>query len=135
MLFTEDIWQTLSVVHAANCSQIVSAYIRRFWIYSLFKCLHLKDNRRLQSLRKNAHATPDALQFPGYLLQLGEGNLQLERQEPIQLPAFVEISRVANEMRKAVFTNLRSFLSNKEYIAQRAILTTQSGVFKNTMRA
>lgn len=70
--------QILSVVRATNKSQVVSAWFKSSRLYSLFRCMHIQENMRLQAYRRDPNATAGALQFHGHLLRNDEAKLQME---------------------------------------------------------
>lgn len=81
---------------------------------------------RLQALCQGPHTTPDAHQFPGYILHLGEGKLQTKEKQPVQLPASVKALTNEKEMIFQVFFNLQSNFLDEEWLLRRAILTTRN---------
>lgn len=73
--------QILPVLTAANCSQIVAACFKISRLFGLFNCLHLQHKIPLQALKNYPNATTKELQFPLYLLYLGEGKLQFNEKD------------------------------------------------------
>lgn len=126
MLYLGNFLQILPFLRAANRSQIVSPCFKRSRFYFLLKLLHVFENIWLQSLREDPHAVQDALEFPDYILQLGEEKLQSEEKQPAQRPTSIKILRDSNEMTKNIFPNLQSIFRDEEWIAQRALLTTKN---------
>lgn len=92
----------------------------------LFKCLPLQGNMCLQPFRQDLYATPKALQFPVYLLQLCERKLQIEEEQPFKLPASVNVLSDEKEMIEKLFQNLPSNFGNDEWLLQQAILTNRN---------
>lgn len=92
-------WQfSTDSTRRASCRSFSdSSCFKRSLLYSLFKYLLLFDNMRLQALLKNPHVTQDALEFRGYLLQLGEGKMQSDEKLPLQVHASVKILRDSNQ--------------------------------------
>lgn len=107
MLFVGDFPQTLSVVRAANGSQIAIACCMRSRLYPLLKYLHLQENVWLQAHPQDPHATPDALQFLGYILHRGDGKLQTQENQPVQLSASVKELTDEEELVLQIFPNLQ----------------------------
>lgn len=77
-----------------------------------------------QTFRQDPHATEEALHLPTFPLQLGEGKLQSEETQPVQLSLSDNIRRDPPHFLNKVFTNLESKYQNESWIAQRAVLTT-----------
>lgn len=67
LLWIGDLQQIPPVVKVDSRSQKCSVCFKRFWLYSSFNCLQLKDNMRLHSLPKSPHAILDLLHFSAYL--------------------------------------------------------------------
>lgn len=49
----------------------------------------MTENMRLKTLRKDPHASTSALEFPEYLLRLGEGRLPTSQGDLVELPEAV----------------------------------------------
>ncbi len=59
-------------------------------LYADFRILCLTENMRLSSPRNDPHASDTALQFPSYLLRLGEGRLEDSEGNMVKLPESVQ---------------------------------------------
>ncbi len=75
MIFSGNFRQILPVIPGGSRAQIVHACVKSSALYAGFRTLRLTENMRLSSLRNDPNATETALQFPNYLLRLGEGRL------------------------------------------------------------
>ncbi len=60
--------------------------VRSSALYADFRTLRLTENMRLPSPRNDPHASDTALQFPSYLLRLGEGRLEESEGNMVELP-------------------------------------------------
>lgn len=76
-----------------------------------------------KALRNSPHVIRNAIQFPGYLLQLGKEKVQTEERKPVDLPASVKIVKKANGLIENVVLNLQLMFCDEEWIAQRALTT------------
>lgn len=72
----------------------------------------------LQAFHQDPHATPDALQFPGYLLQLEKRKLQSDEYQPIQILASVNLVTEKEKLVHQFFPNLASSFRNEERTAK-----------------
>ncbi len=72
VLFSGDFRLILPVIPGGSRAQIVHASVKSSALYAGFRILGLTENMRLSSLRNDRNATETALQFPNYLLRLGE---------------------------------------------------------------
>ncbi len=79
VLFSGDFRQFLPVIPGGSRAQIVHASVESSALYAGFRIVRLTENMRLSSLRNDPGATETALQFPNYLLRLGEGRLETEK--------------------------------------------------------
>lgn len=126
-----DFWQILLVVRAPNCSQKVGVFFKCSWLYILLKCLHILENVRLQVLHKSPKAARDALDFPCYLLNIGEGQLHSVETQTINLFTSVNLVKDSNDLIDMVLPNLQLMFYSEDCIAQRAVHTTRSNRLQN----
>ncbi len=112
VLFSGDFRQILPVILGASRAQIVHACVKYSALYAGFRILHLTENMRLSSLRNDPNATETALQFPNYLLGLGEGRLESAEDGTVELPESVQKVLDIDTLCSTVFDGLESNYSD-----------------------
>jgi PIF1-like helicase len=83
-----DYRQCLPVIPHASCEQTVAASLQRTSFWKDVKVLHLTQNMRLlgQSERMTRSEHSRAVEFADWLLQVGDGRVDLPDSQQIQLP-------------------------------------------------
>lgn len=81
---------------------------------------------RLQALHNDPPAIADALEFPSYLLNVGEVKCQSNDKQSVPLSRSVTILHCVGDMILRVFPDIHRNYRNVSWIAQRTILTTQN---------
>ncbi|CDF37673.1 unnamed protein product [Chondrus crispus] len=95
LVLAGDFRQILPVVPGGSRGQIVSACVKASPLYRECRFLRLTENMRLAALRADPAADVEALNFPEFLLSVGEGRINGEqRPEWISLP---HADKVENE--------------------------------------
>ncbi len=113
MLFSGDFRQILPVIPGGSRAQIVHACVKFSALHAGFRILRLTENMRLSSLRNDPNATETALQFPNYLLRLGEGRLESAE------------DCMVDTLCSTVFDGIESNNSDVSWLTSRAILSTK----------
>ena len=90
VLFSGDFRQILPVVPCGARGQIVDACFRSSALFSEFQTLRLTENMRLSALMQDSTASRDALEFPAFLLKVGEGKVRDVVDDRIKLPQSVK---------------------------------------------
>ncbi len=110
----------------SSIAQIVHACVKSSALYAGFRILRLMENMRLSSLRNEPSATETALQFPDYLLRLGEGRLETAEDGMVELPESVQKVLYIDTLCSTVFDGLESNYSDLSWLTPRAILSTKN---------
>ncbi|CDF38382.1 ATP dependant DNA Helicase PIF1 [Chondrus crispus] len=116
LVLAGDFRQILPVVPGGSRGQIVSACVKASPLY-----------RDLPDLRADPAADVDALNFPEFLLSVGEGRLQGEqRPEWISLPQSVAFEHTIRNLCFRVFEGIRDNYADPAWLTKRVILTTKN---------
>ena len=91
VLFSGDFRQILPVVPCGSRGQVVNACFKSSPLFPLFKKIQLTENMRLMALMNDENADENALQFPTYLLKVGEDKFSDAVDSRIKLPTSVKI--------------------------------------------
>ncbi|CDF33021.1 unnamed protein product [Chondrus crispus] len=122
-----DFRQILPVVPGGSRGQIVSACVKASPLYRECRFLRLTENMRLAALRADPAADVEALNFPEFLLSVGEGRLQGEqRPEWISLPQSVAFEHTIRSLCLKVFQGIRDNHADPAWLTKRVILTTKN---------
>ncbi len=108
VLFSGDFRQTLPVIPGGSRAQIVHGCVKSSALYVDFRILLLTENMRLLSLRNDPHTSETAVQFPSYLLRLGEGRLTESEGNMVELPESVHKVLDVDALCNSVFEGLES---------------------------
>lgn len=108
MVFCGDFRQILPVVIGGNRGQIVAACLKRSVLYPMMRKLTLSKNMRLAALREDPNADVAALQYPSYLLSVGEGREVTDEDSRLELTPAVKVTEDIREMENDVFGELRT---------------------------
>ena len=73
VLVSGDFRQILPVIPGGSRADIVEKCFKASPLYDKFNVLRLTENMRLAELRVDPNADPEALEFPEFLLKVGEG--------------------------------------------------------------
>ena len=128
IVFSGDFRQILPVVPGGSRAQIVNACIKWSHLYTNCHTLRLHENMRLSALREDPSADEEALQFPSYLLSIGEGRSdgQGHGSMTVKLPNCVSVVRTDYQIAMRVFNGITEKYHDSEWIASRAILTVKN---------
>ena len=97
VLFAGDFRQILPVVRGGSRAQIVNACMKSSPLYRNIKLVELTENMRLEALRQDPQASREALEFPNFLLKVGDGKVEMDAHGNIQLPPYIrKICETAN---------------------------------------
>uniref|UniRef100_I1NQ41 ATP-dependent DNA helicase n=1 Tax=Oryza glaberrima TaxID=4538 RepID=I1NQ41_ORYGL len=121
IVFGGDFRQVLPVIRKGTRSQITEATLRRSYLWDCMVQLKLVRNMRAQS---------DAW-FADYLLRVGNGTEEVNKEGNIGLPSDICLECKGNEtdlerLIDTVFPNLNDNLMDPNYITCRAILSTRN---------
>ncbi|CDF36122.1 unnamed protein product [Chondrus crispus] len=127
LVLAGDFRQILPVVPGGSRGQIVSACVKASPLYRECRFLRLTENMRLAALRADPAADVEALNFPEFLLSVGEGRLQGEqRPEWISLPQSVAFEHTIRSLCLKVFQGIGDNHADPAWLTKRVILTTKN---------
>ncbi|CDF77379.1 unnamed protein product [Chondrus crispus] len=127
LVLAGDFRQILPVVPGGSRGQIVSACVKASLLYRECRFLRLTENMRLAALRADPAADVEALNFPEFLLSVGEGRLNGEqRPEWISLPQSVAFEHTIRNLCLKVFQGIRDNHAHPACLTKRDILTTKN---------
>ncbi|CDF33193.1 ATP dependant DNA helicase [Chondrus crispus] len=127
LVLAGDFRQILPAVPGGSRGQIVSAWVKASPLYRECRFLRLTENMRLAALRADPAADVEALNFPEFLLSVGEGRLQGEqRPEWISLPQSVAFEHTIRNLCLKVFQGIRDNHADPAWLTKRVILTTKN---------
>ena len=72
------------------------------------KLLHLSENMRLRSLTKDPTADEDALNYPDYLLEVGEGKLKQDNRSETDLTPWINAVKSSRELVHSILRIFRT---------------------------
>ncbi|CDF40383.1 ATP dependant DNA helcase [Chondrus crispus] len=108
LVLAGDFRQILPVVPGGSRGQIVSVCVKASPLYRECRFLRLTENMRLADLRADPAADVEALNFPEFLLSVGEGRINGEqRPEWISLPQSVAFEHTIRNLCLKVFQGIR----------------------------
>lgn len=127
LVLAGDFRQILPVVPGGSRAQIVNACVKSSCLYQEFRFLRLTENMRLSALRADPSADSEALQFPEFLLSVGEGRVQGSVQrDMISLPGFVSFQLTIRNLCLEVFEGVQKNYNVPSWLTTRVILTTKN---------
>ncbi|CDF33944.1 ATP dependant DNA helicase PIF1 [Chondrus crispus] len=127
LVLAGDFRQILPVVSDGSRGQIVSACVKSSPLYRECRFLCLTENMRLAALQADPAADVEALNFPQFLLSVGEGRLQCEqRPEWISLPQPVAFEHAIRNLCLKVSHGIRDNHADPTWLTNRVILTTNN---------
>lgn len=126
VLFPGDFRQILPVVPCGSRGQIVDGCFRSSALFNNFSPLQLTENMRLSALIKDRTTSRDALDFPSFLLKVGEGNVPDTEDSRIKLPESVKQEGDIKELFHIIFEDIGNKYNDVEWLKRRAILTTRN---------
>ena len=125
IVFGGDFRQVLPVIRRGTRSDIVQASLKYSYLWDYVKVLKLSINMRVKKL-SGADASKQQ-EFADWLLQIGEGKNFINNENDIELPQnIVHNSNNLNEFLSTVFEDLNSRYAEKDYVINRAILTSKN---------
>ncbi|CDF41007.1 ATP dpendant DNA helicase [Chondrus crispus] len=120
LVLAGDFRRILPVVTGGSRGQIVSACVKASPLYRECRFLRLTENMRLAALRADPAADVEALNFPEFLLSVGEGRLQGEqRPEWISLPQSVAFEHTIRNLCLKVFQGIRDNHADPAWLTKR----------------
>ena len=131
VLLSGDCRQILPVVPKASRGMIVHMSLKSSFIFQELRVMHLTENMRLQALKEDPNADHEALQYPDYLLRIGEGRQRKDEKSYIDLPKSITVVQSSGELIDSIFPNLAVKYNDTEWLISRAILATTNSKLKN----
>ena len=89
VLFSGGFRQILPVAPRGSRGMIVFMCFKSSLLHQSVKCLSLTQNMRLRAIRNDVDTDKSVLQYPNFLLKLGEVKLKTTRDSSIDLPTSV----------------------------------------------
>ncbi len=126
ILFIECFRQILPVIKDESRSKIVQACIKASELFAQFRILRLSENMRLEQLGRDPHADPTTLEYPDFLLRLGEGRLEETGDNDVLLPSYVNTSETLSELCSSVFESIEEHWNDTDWLTSRAVLVTKN---------
>ncbi|CDF77418.1 ATP dependant DNA helicase [Chondrus crispus] len=127
LVLAGDFRKILPVDPGGSRGQIVSACVKSSPLYRKCRFLCLTENMRLAALPADHAADVEALNFPQFLLSVGEGRLQCEqRPEWISLPQSAAFEHTIRNLCLKVFHGVRDNHADPTWLTKRVILTTKN---------
>ena len=112
VVLSGDFRQILPVIPGGSRPQIVNACFKSSGLYSKCQMMQLTENMRLRALLQDPNASPESLQYPNFLLQVGEGRYPREEDGRIKLPDYLHVYDSLKALCDAMFppitTNYRN---------------------------
>lgn len=122
-LFLGDFRQILSVFSRGSETLISTSYFKRSPLFSLLKLLRLTTNMNLLNLKQYAAVNEEALGFPKYLLDAGNGSLSRTADFKVELLSSVNRKNTIQKLFGTIFSGLDQKYVNTEWLILRAITT------------
>jgi len=132
VVFCGDFRQILPIVkRTSSIGQILDATLKRSVLYRLLNTLTLTENMRLSALREDPNAAQVVLDYPDYLLRVGEGRegelqCRFESSYQVTLSTAIETTQVVLETIRKVYPNIRENYKDGEWLTSRGILTIKN---------
>jgi len=126
VILSGDFRQILPVVPGGSRAQVVNACFRTSALYDKCKVLRLTENMRLQALRDDPSADPASLEYPNFLLRVGEGRYEADADLRIELPEYIEVLPNEWDLCDKVFPNIAENYVNQDWLTGRAVLTVKN---------
>ena len=93
----------------------------------MFQVLHLTQNMRLIALQQDANASTEELQFPSFLIKVGENRApDTTEDDRVRLPVSVHVSSDIRELCYKVFHGMELNYADTGWVSKRAVLTTKN---------
>ncbi len=118
--------QILPVIKGGCRSEIVHGSMKASNLFRYLRILRLTENMRLQQLRNDPNADPSALQFPEFLLSLGERRLVQNDMNDVQVSSYINTSGTLSELCSSLFQDIEQHWSDIDWLASRAVLVTKN---------
>ena len=121
-----DFHQILPVLPKGRRHNIVSASIKRSYLWKHFQILELKKNMRLTCFTDNETEKRHIAEFADWILNIGNGtNTSSEGEEWIKIPNDILLKK-GNDPKKtiveSIYPNFRQRYRDREFLEERAIL-------------
>ncbi len=114
--------QILPVVPEGSREMIVHLCLKSSPLSEDLILLHLTKNMRLQYLMEDPKVDPHALNYPPYLLRVGEGKLKHDKRAEIDLTQSINVVKSCSDLVNDIFENICSNYSKRNWLTSRAIL-------------
>ena len=118
--------QILPVIKGGCRSEIVHGSMKASNLFRRLRILRLTENMRLQKLRNDPNSDPSALQFSEFLLRLGEGRLEQNDMNDVQLPSYVNTSGTLSYLCSSVFLDIGQHWRDPDWLPSRAVFVTKN---------
>lgn len=125
-LLSGDFRQILPVIPGGTRNEIIGGCFKNSNLYENFENLTLDVNMRLEALRNDPNATTDALEYPEFLLKVGEGRVEGSDGEYIPLPSFIRRKSTLSELIDIVFGGISEHFTDVEWLSSRVIMTLKN---------
>ncbi len=106
ILFSGDFRKIVPVVPRGSRRMIVFMSLKSSTLFSHLKLLELKRNLRLKAMEDDPCADTQALRYPNYLLQVGEGQISGKDESEILSPPSVTVVQNTTQLVESAFKNL-----------------------------
>ncbi len=114
--------QILPVVPEGSREMIVHLCLKSSPLSEDLILLHLTKNMRLQYLIVDPKVDPHALNYPPYLLRVGEGKLKHDERAEIDLTPSINVVKSCSDLVNVIFENISSNYYKRNWLTSRAIL-------------
>lgn len=126
LLFAGNFRQMVLVVPPRFKTQIVNAHVRSSFLYHSFQTVQLTKNIRLRSVLQYSATSEGAVQFPQFLLQVGEGRVSADASRYIKVLEYIHTACSCEDLYDYICEYLDKNHSYKECVKSRAIITTKN---------
>lgn len=121
LLFVEDFWDTLLVVSSGSRAQIASACAKSSVLYHCSQTVRVTEAMALQSLLESFAASEEAVQFPKFLLEVGEGMVSPDEGNYIKVPQYICNVSSRKYLCFNIFEIIKENHTNQNWLECRAI--------------
>lgn len=127
MLFSGDFRQILPVIPGGSKTQVITGCLKNSKLYEKFEKLTLSQNMRLEALRNDPDASQDALDYPGYLLEVGEARVEdTINQYDIEVPTAVNRVTTLQDLIEFTYSGIQDNFRDQDWLSSRIILTMRN---------
>ncbi len=130
MLLNGDCRKILPVVPKTSRGMIVHMCLKSSIVLLELKVLDLTDNMRLKALKDDPRVKLTALEYPEFLLRVGEGRIEQDEDSNIDLPNSITVTQSSVDLIDSIFPNLFAKYSDTEWLTSKAIIATTTSTLK-----